>query len=280
MLCTLMAITKLTRLFIMHIKNLYQEDGFPCKNVSGELHGTCPSCGHPHHFVVRVEGKKGDGQCPDMGSFFCRNCDISGKTAGNAITYLMKVRDMSFLDACEYVGYEPPQNPAYQQPGRRSAGRGRIQPRLENKETEVATEHQPNYIWYPEETAFPDFVDDPELWQEHALKFVEKCHANILDRQSSLDWFARRGVPLDMIRMLKIGFNPGKTRKGKPYQHSIKTSSGWGMAPKKEDGTLQKFFALPAGLVIPCWSGPDGTGEVVRVQIRTMNGDTMGSLSS
>lgn len=257
----------------MHIKKLYQEDGFPCKTVSGELHGTCPSCGHPSHFIVRVEGKKGDRQCPEMGSFFCRNCDVSGKTAGNAITYLVKVRGLLFLEACDYVGYEPPQNPAYRQRGRGSAGRGRIQP--EKKESEVATEHKPSYIWYPEETVFPDFVQDQEKWQEHALKFVDQCHECILQRQKSLDWFARRGVPLEMVKKLRIGFNHGQKsiKKGKEYQNSYKVAKAWGMPalPAREDGSIPDKIVLPAGLVIPCWSAPDGAGEVVRVQIRKMD---------
>ena len=148
----------------MHIKNLYQEDGFPCKKVSGELHGTCPRCGHPSRFIVRAEDKRGERQCVGMGSFFCERCDISGKTAGNAITYLMKIRDMSFLDACDHVGYEPPQNPAYQQRGRGSRGGRATEP--EKKAVEVEVEHQPSYIWYPEETVFPDFVQSKNL---HAL---------------------------------------------------------------------------------------------------------------
>lgn len=262
----------------MHIKNLYQEDGFPCKNVSGELHGTCPGCGHPNHFIVRVEGKRGDRQCPDMGSFFCRNCDISGKTSGNAITYLVKVRNLSFLDACDYVGYDPPQNPAYQQRRRGSGWRRVAAPSLpEEQKAAVKTEHQPSYIWYPEETVFPDFVADPELWQEHALKFVAKCHAHILDRPKSLEWFARRGVPLAMVKKLKLGFHPGqKTKKtGKEYQNSYKVAKAWGMPvlPARDDGSIPDKIVLPAGLVIPCWSGTDGTGEVVRVQIRKMNED-------
>jgi hypothetical protein len=257
----------------MHIKKLYLEDGFLCKKVSGELHGQCPSCGHPRHFIVRKEGKKGDRQVPEMGSFFCRNCDISGKSAGNAITYLMKVRDLSFLEACDYVGYEPPQNPDYNQGARRSAEGGASQ--TEKKSDEVKTEHQPNFIWYPQETEFPEFVQDQKLWQEHALKFVDFCHEQILQRPRSLEWFAARGVPLEMVKKMKLGFNPGQKSKknGKEYQNSYRIARAWGMPalPARDDGSIPDKIVLPAGLVIPCWSGPDGTGEVVRVQIRKMD---------
>lgn len=251
-----------------HIQQLYLADGFPCKKVSGELHGTCPQCGHPSHFVVRAEGKKGDRQCPELGSFFCRNCDISGKTAGNAITYLMAVRDMSFVSACEYVGYELPNNrPQHRR--RRAAGRG-SQSSPPNPAADQSVEHDPAYIWYPEKTEHPDWVYDPDKWAEHALKFVDACHAQILERQSALDWFAKRGVPLEMVRRLRLGFNPGQERNGLSHQNNIKTCSGWGMRPVKDDGTAAKYFALPAGLVIPCWSGPDGTGDVVRIQVRKL----------
>lgn len=263
----------------MHIKDLYLADGFPCKTVSGELHGTCPSCGHKSHFVIRKEGKKGDQQCQELGSFFCRNCDISGKTSGNAIAYLMAVRNMSYVDACNFVGYNLPDRPHNKESAQRQQRyslhrQARQQASHSNPPTPPAPSSQsvePAYIWYPEKTEHPDWVYDQNKWAEHAIKFVAACHEHILARPSALDWFASRGVPLDMVKRMCLGFNPGQSIKGIPHQNSIKTCSGWGMSPVNDDGTVAKFFVLPAGLVIPCWSGSEGSKKIVRIQIRKLD---------
>jgi hypothetical protein len=240
----------------MTIQDLYLEDGFSGQRVSGEIHGPCPSCGGTTRFVIRRGGKKGDQQCPELGSFWCRDCDISGSrnSAGNAITYLIKVRNMTFPEACEFVGYELPD--AQEQPPRR-------------KRSTSKNEHRPAAVWYPAETVHEDFVVDAEKWAEHAEKFVNLCHAALLQRPVALKWFADLGVPLEMVQRQRLGFHHGRTgRAGEQYQNDYKAAKGWGMElPLRPDGSVQDKIVLPAGLVIPCFSA----GKVVRIQIRKIH---------
>ena len=101
------------------------------------------------------------------------------------------------------------------------------------------------------------------------------CHDNILKRPEALAWFEERGVPLEMVKKMRLGFNPGQKAKGKgkEYQNSYKFARAWGMPelPAREDGTRPDKIVLPAGLVIPCFDGDPGDSKVVRVQIRKMD---------
>jgi DNA primase len=93
-----MSLRFFTRTFLeMNLLDLIGADGGTLKKQAttggGEYAGACFWCGGNDRFRVWVKS----------GRYWCRGC---GK-AGDEIQYLRERRGLSFLEACEYLGYDP-----------------------------------------------------------------------------------------------------------------------------------------------------------------------------
>lgn len=194
----------------------------------GEYHGPCPSCGGTDRFHIwPAQG--------EHGTFWCRSCGIGG----DAIEYLMKIEGIHFRDACKEVGKELPEIEEYQAPRfRRPGDPEAFQPRV---------------------TTSP-----AELWIQHAEKFVEWAHQQLVANPDQLAWCAARGLDIEAVKTYRLGWNPGE--KGKDL---YRAREAWGLETVlKENGKPKKLW-LPIGLVIPYHQG----GTLHRVRIRRPEGE-------
>lgn len=194
----------------------------------GEYHGPCPSCGGTDRFHIwPAQG--------EHGTFWCRSCDLGG----DAIEYLMTIEGIHFRDACKEVGKELPENDDYQAPRfRRPSSAETFQPRV--------------------------VAGPADLWIQHAEKFVQWAHEQLLANPEQLAWCAARGLGLEAVKTYRLGWNPGE--KGKDL---YRAREAWGLETVlKENGKGKKLW-LPIGIVIPCYQG----GTLHRVRIRRPEGD-------
>lgn len=237
----------------MNVLDLALEDGLNLKKCSGgrEYQGPCPSCGGTDRFCIYPEqNDKGDGNGP-RGSYHCghgKGGNGCGK-AGDSIQYLRDFRSMSFAAACAYLGIETKN---------KSSASAYRPVRLPRKMKTASFSPAAANSW-------PEITLEPAVWQEHAEKFINKCHEVLLNREKSLTWLADRGIPLAAVKKYRLGLHLGKTRNDKKWQPDFRPLNSWGMKgfvnPKTKK---QKVFALPAGIVIP-WFGSSG---LLRVKIR------------
>ncbi len=227
----------------MNLLETAQKDGRVYKRVSGihggEYHGPCPLCGGNDRFHIWPEQA-------DHGTFWCRGCDLGG----DAIEYLIKIEGLSFPAACKEVGKELTEQEEYQAP--------------KFKRPATADSFTPREIPAP--------VD---LWVEHAEKFVEWSHQQLLSlgegEGSPLAYLASRGITRETAIKYRLGWNPGE--KGKDL---YKAREAWGLDTLL-NGDKKKKLWLPIGLVIPFYSPPlQGEGQggdrlLRRVRIRIPN---------
>lgn len=240
----------------MDVLGLYEEDGGKISyNGGNKKHGSCPVCGGKRRFWFNLDLPK-SGNAAGLGWFQCGQREGYGcGIKGDAIAYLKQVRNMAFVDACEYLGIDL--EDSRQQA---SFDKKRDKYGLSEKET---TENQPERVFIPLKKKWQKEVVQPEIWREHAEKFVKNCHEAILQQQSALDYLAGIGVDLDLVIQHRIGWHEGTENKKKnlKFQNSYRPCTSWGMSESKPN---QKFV-LPAGIIIPSF---DDEG-VVRIKIRT-----------
>ncbi len=219
------------------VEDLYRED------VSGkiisvgcgkELRGPCPGCGGTDRFGVYTHQNNG------RGSFFCGRYKGRANTGcakgGDAIQYLRDFRGMSYVDACGYLGIEP-KNVKGQSHYRYST------PKIRSRKYEEHT-------FVPDEKKYPAEVVDPAKWREHALKFVDACHAELMKRNVVIAYLMGRGISREVIAKYRLGYHPGQVTRGKPGQPSYRPWPSWGLRDEKIGSRIRKI-ALPAGIVIP-----------------------------
>lgn len=238
----------------MNVYDLYKEDGGKISyNGGNKKHGSCPVCGGKKRFWMNLDLPK-SGLAAGMGWFRCGQREGYGcGIKGDAIKYLEQVRNMEFVEACDYLGIDLEAN-------RRQ---NKYNTKRERYFSPPKKEKEEKQTFIPLRKKWPAQVEHPEIWQEHAEKFVKNCHEALLNRQSCIDYLAGIGITLDLIKEYRIGWHDGTEvkRRNLRYQNSYRPCTSWGMAENKPD---QKFV-LPAGIVIPSF---DDTG-VVRIKIRT-----------
>lgn len=192
----------------------------------GEYHGPCPVCGGTDRFHIwPAQG--------DHGTFWCRSCGIGG----DAIEYLVKIEGLHFRDACKEVGKELPENEEYQAPRfRRPAAADTFQPRV--------------------------IAAPADLWIQHAEKFVQWSHEQLLATPAQIHYLAGRGIDSNHLKTDRyaIGWNPGEKDK-----NLFRSREAWGLETElKEDGAKKKL-CLPIGLVIAKYS--EGVLRSIRIRI-------------
>ncbi|MEN6318652.1 MAG: primase-helicase zinc-binding domain-containing protein [Syntrophaceae bacterium] len=210
--------------------DLFQADGHVLKKVSnthgGEYAGPCPDCGGNDRFRVWSEQKGG--------RYWCRQCGKSG----DAIQYLKDFRNMTYSQACQYLGKIP-------KPRRCSA-----MPCRQSKAT-----------FTPREMTAPG-----STWTEKAQAFLEQCqHLLWSDKGKDTRDFLhnQKGLSDDTIRSASLGLNSSDVYLDRET---------WGLAQEKKVNGQNKKLWLPAGLLIPFFVND----SLVRMKIRRSdpgNGD-------
>lgn len=162
------------------------------------------------------------------GRFICRRCHFHG----DAATYLMEMRGMSFPEACAELGIDP--GPA---PGGK---------------------HQLSVVkpvWRPAEPG----VAPGEKWQAQAGVFLLSCQKALQANERALAWLQeKRGLTAEVAKAAGLGLNTKDQRFDR---------AAWGLreAPVRSVAGKTRQVWLPAGLVIP-WR--DRGGQLIRLRIR------------
>jgi DNA primase len=190
------------------IISLIEADGWTLKKAAttngGEYCGPCPFCGGKDRFRV----------WPDSGRYWCRGCNKQG----DAIQYLRERRNLSFQDACSFLGRDPG----------------------ERKGKPAAT------TWTPKESKTPG-----ELWQSKARAFLDMAISNLWTQSGERlrQWLkAEKGLSDAIIKKAMLGYMP---------LDKFESRDAWGLEPAlKENGTEKRLW-IPAGLVIPLMNQGD-----------------------
>ena len=172
-----------------------------------EWHGPCPVCGGHDRFHVWPEQGQG-------GSFWCRAC---GK-GGDLIEFYRWRDGLSYREACARAGATP---------------------RQYSRQAALSMPKAP-----PPAPAFVPSASTQvnPIWSQHAAKFAEWCHEQLLQNPQQLAWLAVRGIDGGQAKKFALGFNP---------KDAYRPRAAWGLPPRrKPDGGEAKLW-LPAGLVIP-----------------------------
>ena len=127
----------------------------------GEYASVCPSCGGTDRFRM----------WPATGRWWCRQCDQSG----DEISFLREFCDMSYADACAYLGKSGSINNNFHS----------TPPIRQNK------------------SASP-----PSQWKIQAAAFVSKCHEALMQNSSAINWLnEKRGLTESTIKTMRLGLN-------------------------------------------------------------------------
>ncbi len=193
------------------IFDLLLQDKIQLKRVAathgGEYASPCPVCGGKDRF--RAWPEEGIG-----GKWWCRGCN----KGGDCIQYLRDVRNMSYLEACAFLGYEP-------ELSKRSLNwdRPKDRPKWEAKEL-IA----PNSAWIIKGFSFVDWAQK-QLWSDGGKNTLEYLKNE-------------RGLSERAIEVFHLGWNPKDLWRDREL---------WGLPQElREDGKPKKIW-LPAGVVIP-----------------------------
>lgn len=186
----------------MNLLDLAHEIGLNPFKVSstqgGEYKSPCPQCGGKDRFFIQPH--KQMKHC--SGYYRCRQCDIHG----DAIQFAMDFKGMEFKEAAEYASATLPERSIlYRSPIRPSFIPAQICP-------------------------------TPDSWQTNANAFVTWAHRNIVQQKDILEWLHKRGLPAEVIRTYKIGWNP---------QEIIRNKDDWGIKTQQNDNN--KLW-IPAGI--------------------------------
>ncbi len=217
------------------------------RKAGSEYQGPCPSCGGNDRFIVYPG--QGSGKAEGMGSFHCghgkggNGCGLGG----DAIKYLQEFRGMTFKAACDFLGITidsyTPQN-----------YRPITQPKKKDKD------------FIPANLDYPAEVENPQLWREKGMKFVEKCHEALLNHPLATAYLMKRGVSQEAIVKYKLGYHEGEERNGKKFEPSFRSRESWGLSTIiKKDTKKPLRLARPAGIVIPYM--PDGILHRITIRL-------------
>lgn len=251
-----------------HLFDLYEQDCKPAYRSPASWNGPCPKCGGSDRFVLFREARR-KSKCGHLGSFSCRN--ETCKFGGDAISYLMTVREMTYpaaaeacgvtLEDCQQTGCKPrrkrdvPGLPPLPQQSRRQE-------------------------FQPQESTFDPKVEDPDAWIEHGEKFVEQCHAALLNSREAAParaWLADRGITERLIIIFRLGYHHGERVKGADRQPTCRMAAAWGMPGLTwQDGNPRPKFVIHAGIVIPCYpkvTAQGVAGLLRRIVVRCPAGD-------
>lgn len=212
----------------MNILDLAYKTGIQPKRVSGtcggEYHSACPACGGRDRFYIQPQRQMA--KC--LGFYSCRKCGITG----DAIQFARDFLNYSFQEAAECVNATIEEN---------------ILPpsSFTQKSVSMAILQRPHI-----------------LWMQEAKKLVAEAHKRILHDKSTLNYLAKRGLPLDAVVRHKLGVNNADT---------LIPRCNWGLEEViKDNGQTQKLW-IPHGLTIPTI---ESSGDVTRIKIRRLNWHT------
>lgn len=193
-----------------------------------EWAGPCPVCGG---------GEKRDSDrfhiWPEQGTgtFWCRRCD----KGGDLVEFYRWAEGLSYRDACAKAGVEPNRVDQHGPPAVPRARRP------------AAFEPRPSVL-------------PVTAWADHAAKFADWCHLQLLNNAEQLAWLAARGIDAGSIARYCLGWNP---------TDAWRQREAWALATeRKADGKPKKLW-LPKGLVIPQLID----GRVARLRIRRPEGE-------
>lgn len=157
-------------------------------------------------------------------------CRVCGKS-GDAIQYLHDFRGLSFWNACHELN---------------------ITPALSR--TDYRRE-KPTFT--PKELTAPN-----DVWQSRATAFMEQAQSTLwTDAGTDARVFLLgKGLTDDSMREVRLGWNPTDV---------FLDRETWGLPFEKNDKDNPRKLWLPAGLVIPCFTG----GEIIRLRIRRPEGE-------
>lgn len=212
----------------MTILDLLSQDGIEINRVAsthgGEYAGRCFKCGGKDRFRVWTEEGSG-------GKWWCRDENIGG----DCIQYLMHMRGMKYLEACDFLGQEP-------KGGKRSF--------------DWSGKKNNRSVWEPREIITP--VDE---WVKKCSAFVDYCKNQLWSEEgkNTLDWLkSERGFTEETIKTFHLGWNP---------KDLWRERKAWGLPEElKENGKPKKLW-LPGGVVIPCYADT----ALQRARIRRFN---------
>lgn len=200
----------------------------------GEYHGPCPKCGGTDRFHVwPAQG--------DHGSFWCRFCKIHG----DAIQFLRDVEGMSCPEAHKALEIKC-ESTTCSAAGKCSQGSG-------TAPSSYATPQQKKPAannWQPRQCD-----SSADTWRNHAEKLVDYAHQALLDNPEQLAWLAARGIDLAAVIKHRLGWLD---------KDHYRDRAAWGLPAVLRNDSKPKKLWLPAGLVIPCFSG----GVLQRLRIR------------
>jgi len=200
----------------VNIVDLVQGDGIELKRVAathgGEYCGRCLRCSGHDRFRVWPQWPNSKG-----GRYWCRGCGWRG----DAIEYLKTFRQMSFKEACDYLGFKVPIN--FRRISGHKMGTNKSQPK-----------------WEPRQMQTPS-----DQWQSEARKYLKGAIYNLWGPggQRWLGWLQEiRGLNEATIRTYKLGLQP---------INRWEEREDWGLERVvKDNGKLKKLW-FPEGLVIP-----------------------------
>lgn len=215
----------------MNLLELLEKAGYTSKRKAacygGEYFSACPFCQEGHdRFLIWPQRPNKDGTLKG-GRYSCRKCG----RYGDAITFLIEFKGLSYPDACRVVKVELKER-------HRTPPPSRAKPK-------------------------PPTVPDPtELWQQKAGDFVKWSHDKLLGDPVALAMLTQRGFTRDSLTRFQLGFSPGDPKTRRDF---YRDRQQWGLPPEtKEDGKPRKLW-LPAGLVIPTFSTD---GRIIKVKVR------------
>ncbi len=194
-----------------------------------EYWSRCPKAGCSQEDGFHVWPEQNGG----TGSWWCRNCD----RGGDNIQFCRDYMGMDFQEACDKCGRDPGPRPP----------RRPFEPRPRPP------------AWAPKPVNVPE--GDLALWREHAGKFAEWAHRQLLKNPEALDYLDRRGVKRNVVERWGLGWNPGEN--GKPCIYRARKA--WGLPEETREGGRPKPLWLPRGLVIP-WRDPSGCLRKIRIR--------------
>ena len=209
----------------MNIVNLLQEAGITVTKKSPSPRGSdyespCPGCGGNNRF--QVWDNDGEEQ-----NFYCRKC---GKK-GYITEYLMYFKNMSYSDACAYIGKNQSKDSIRDQ---------KIETSQDAHETKSLSS-RPSIQWQDKAAALIESTIDI-IW--------DPVYVNV-----PLGITRERGLNKATIEKARLGWVP---------QNYYYNREDWGLPPKfKDDGTTKKLM-IPAGLVIPNYT----ENRIERIRIR------------
>jgi len=212
----------------MNILDLLEQDGIGLKKVAstngGEYAGPSPKSGGNDR--LRVWPNQGID-----GTWWDRSADgVNGK-GGDCIEYLRYFREMSFQDACSFLGREPVPSS-----------------KLVKKENKPA--------WEPKQNTSPD-----EIWIKKSNVLVNWCHEQLFidTGKEALEYLkTERGLSEKTIKFFRLGWNP---------KDAWPLRKVWGLPNglSKDNKPITKIY-LPKGVIIPCFV--DGLLQKVKIRLQ------------